>query len=1010
MNRLFPLLAAGLLSFLGCTREAAPQAALYPVMTASLEAGTRVSLADDGAFAWSADDIITFFTDAGNRAYSLAEGAGEAVATFQGDAAGVTLLKGAVIPGDIAQDESHVTLPSEFTFSEGQTRAAMLATEIRDGKHASFKHLGGVIKVRYEGLPDFADRLVFTADAKVAGDFTVTDGEIRTSAASTDNQITVLIPQDAAPTAFYLPVPTGSFRFSVELFKGSSPIAGTKKETSSAVTIARRTLLLMDEIGAGAAQGSGTQADPYVIVTAAQWNQLAKAANSSDIAAEGYYTLASDIDFSGLTPVLFGASSSSPFKGVFTGNDHIVRNMTIKTSASSPAAPFGYTDCATITGLRFKDIDISTTGYYCAGVAGFATETAIENCAVEGTIFSSGNLSNYSYTAGLAGRTSKCVIKDCTVRADITAISNQVGGFVGTSHNTVIERCSFQDGSSVYGSYYAGGICGVSTGEETMISGCTCEGSVTTGNQCAGGIVAQLVQGQVSGCLTGSRAAIRSRGHDNGGIVGKIVMGNATESAQIVIDHCAAYCDVTGLYENGGIIGLLNANKVGATVAVTNCAAIGGEITSTGTNSYKYALAAGLISFVQGGATIRIENCMARPALVSGLVESIGALAGLIGYQSTSTATVANCYTPAVPGDVLYRTAPVSESSLQYYGSVLGRCSSSGVTYSRCHRDDSFVFCAAGSNTFETRDNCRALSAAQMTDGTLLALMNEGRGEGCAEWVAGADGYPLPAGIPVDTNPAEKPVNPKRISLIGDSISTFYGWMPNGYTSHYPNGNNCDVTTVEKTWWYRLIYNYMQNAVLDMNLSFSNSTVTQNTDSGHTGQYWYGHDFCSRFIECSGMGRPDIILIHGGTNDYGHYYGEELAEGFDMRGPAPSLDVFEGIFEIADGSSTIAQAERLNYSTFCSSYTKLLRMMQLRYPDVKIVCIIGDGVSEGIHDSIRIIAEHYGARVVDLLAVNGFHDTVYQTKYDAGHVHPDANGMDFIANKIYTELGAWLEE
>ena len=215
---------------------------------------------------------------------------------------------------------------------------------------------------------------------------------------------------------------------------------------------------------------------------------------------------------------------------------------------------------------------------------------------------------------------------------------------------------------------------------------------------------------------------------------------------------------------------------------------------------------------------------------------------------------------------------------------------------------------------------------------------------------------------------------------------------------------------MEKTWWYRLVYSYMQNAVLDMNLSFSNSTVTQNTDSGHTDQYWYGHDFCSRFIECSGMGRPDIILIHGGTNDYGHNYGEELAFGYEMRGPAPSLDVFEGIFEIADASSTIAQAERLDYSTFCTSYTKLLRMMKLRYPDVKIVCIIGDSVSAGIQTSIRTIAEHYGAKVVDLLAVNGFRDTVYQTKYDAGHVHPDANGMDFIANKIYTELGAWLEE
>ena len=89
MNRLFPLIAAALLAITGCTREQdRPVPCLSDTMTASLEAGTRVSLADDGAFSWAADDIITFFTDAGNRTYTLADGAGETVATFQGDAQG----------------------------------------------------------------------------------------------------------------------------------------------------------------------------------------------------------------------------------------------------------------------------------------------------------------------------------------------------------------------------------------------------------------------------------------------------------------------------------------------------------------------------------------------------------------------------------------------------------------------------------------------------------------------------------------------------------------------------------------------------------------------------------------------------------------------------------------------------------------------------------------------------------------------------------------------------------
>ena len=86
-----------------------------------------------------------------------------------------------------------------------------------------------------------------------------------------------------------------------------------------------------------------------------------------------------------------------------------------------------------------------------------------------------------------------------------------------------------------------------------------------------------------------------------------------------------------------------------------------------------------------------------------------------------------------------------------------------------------------------------------------------------------------------------------------------------------------------------------------------------------------------------------------------------------------------------------------------------------RYPNVKIVCLIGDCLTTGVEKSTIRIAEHYGARYVDLYAVNGYNDQTYMPKHDYNPetgkgCHPGSAAMKFIAEKIYTELGDWLEE
>jgi hypothetical protein len=40
----------------------------------------------------------------------------------------------------------------------------------------------------------------------------------------------------------------------------------------------------------------------------------------------------------------------------------------------------------------------------------------------------------------------------------------------------------------------------------------------------------------------------------------------------------------------------------------------------------------------------------------------------------------------------------------------------------------------------------------------------------------------------------------KKVSILGDSYSTFQGVNPEGYNPFYPNDRN-DVTEVSQTWW-----------------------------------------------------------------------------------------------------------------------------------------------------------------------------------------------------------------
>jgi len=249
-----------------------------------------------------------------------------------------------------------------------------------------------------------------------------------------------------------------------------------------------------------------------------------------------------------------------------------------------------------------------------------------------------------------------------------------------------------------------------------------------------------------------------------------------------------------------------------------------------------------------------------------------------------------------------------------------------------------------------------------------------------------------------------------KVSVIGDSISTFKGWCDTTKGGAYYPKSDCDVSSVSDTWWYRLIYNKMAYGIFEKNISAGNTTVVQNT-TGDSSAYWYGWDFGTR-LQTLGIGDPDVVLIHGGTNDYGHtsWYGtsEELIDGVSMGSssfPESSSDRLDELFADADAATTVAAADALDGKTFCSAYIRLIKMIQARCGSVKVVCLIGTYLRGGQREAILRIAEHFGednVRVADILGA-GVSVPMYSNP------HPNATGMANMADFVYQEVGDWID-
>ena len=187
--------------------------------------------------------------------------------------------------------------------------------------------------------------------------------------------------------------------------------------------------------------GSGTEADPYLIEDAADWATFCAESNYDKLWASGKYVkMTADVGTAVYPVTTMAGTNYHYYYGNFDGDGHTL--TVCYGSADSPlsanyVAPFAYIQDASIKYLHIAG-HLYTSGYYAGGMAGYAYATnTFRNCRSSVAIMSSysGNCQSAGFVGHRNGGGMLSLIH-CLFDGELQGTSSsQWGGLVGY-HNT----------------------------------------------------------------------------------------------------------------------------------------------------------------------------------------------------------------------------------------------------------------------------------------------------------------------------------------------------------------------------------------------------------------------------------------------------------------------------------------------------------------------------------------------------------------------------------------------
>jgi len=360
--------------------------------------------------------------------------------------------------------------------------------------------------------------------------------------------------------------------------------------------------------------GSGTQADPYVITTAAGLYAI-----RDDV--DAYYILGNNIDLSetdyasAWTPIgsympdAGDPSGETPdaayaFSGTFDGNGKTVTGLTI-TDGTMCVGLFGVVANGTVENLTIENAVISGNAMAAAAI-GYAYNSAVNDVNLTGTNSITGTLSEEgaapNMVAGIVGAGMDSTILNCDVTGTALTMMT-VGGASALGENAHdaglvggglegcnLANCSARDSSvTVDGTYCfgIGGLSGCAISAES-VTGCTVEGvDITVGGNAylVGGLTGYTGQDgnkaatQVSGCSADTDITVGENSSRIGGLIGG---GFYLEMYRAYYPVPSRF-DLTGCTTVGTITAGAGSTAVGTVVGYAClCDTAGGTSTMTG--------------------------------------------------------------------------------------------------------------------------------------------------------------------------------------------------------------------------------------------------------------------------------------------------------------------------------------------------------------------------------------------------------------------------------------------
>lgn len=207
--------------------------------------------------------------------------------------------------------------------------------------------------------------------------------------------------------------------------------------------------------------------------------------------------------------------------------------------------------------------------------------------------------------------------------------------------------------------------------------------------------------------------------------------------------------------------------------------------------------------------------------------------------------------------------------------------------------------------------------------------------------------------------------NINNLLIIGDSYSTFKGYIPEGYSFYYDDteSRGLDVRHVEETWWHKLLN--VTGSKLALNNSWSGSTVCYTAyDKRDCSQdssfiFRFREIIKSGFLESSDI---DTVILFGGTND--SWANSPL------------------------GKAKLSDFDESDLYYVLPAICYFIKLVKESLPNSNILYVINNSLKPEIVDTIKTASDHFGIEYVELKNI------------DKKNGHPTVKGMDDIFKEI----------